>query len=90
MDSRDVAGDSVEAGEAVEGDEASDDDVAGDSGEAGDEVVDKEVMSQCSAPEPVSLSTKLTMPEPTSELTPQELALRKVSQALRPFGRLIV
>ena len=47
----------------------------GDSGEAGDEE-DKGVMSQCSAPEPVSELTKLVTPAPTAELIAQVLALR--------------
>ena len=43
--------------------------------DCGDEE-DKGVMSQCSAPEPVSELTKLVMPAPTAELTAQVLALR--------------
>ena len=92
LDSKDVAGDS---GEEEEGDgevKAVDSKEAGDSGEADEDDDEEEmrVMSQRSAPEPVSASTKSTMPDPTAELTPQALALRKVSQELRPWGRLMV
>ena len=64
------------------------DDGEGDDGEGDEE--DSGVMSQCSAPDPVSEATKLVMPAPTAELLPQVLALRYVSQELRPLGRLRV
>lgn len=64
------------------------DDGEGDDGEGDEE--DNGVMSQCSAPDPVSEATKLVMPAPTAELSPQVLALRYVSQELRPLGRLRV
>ena len=67
--------------------------IVGDDGEGDDDEGDEEdsgVMSQCSAPDPVSEATKLVMPAPTAELLPQVLALRYVSQELRPLGRLRV
>ena len=50
--------------------------VVEDDGGGDEEEEDKGVMSQCSAPDPVSEATKLVMPVPTAVLSPQALALR--------------